>query len=227
MLEFPAIVERLAGATESAAAPSSRASSCPRPTRDEVAARQALTAEGIALLETRRRRRSPGSPTSARRPRGRRATASLGPRDLRAVADRSPSRSRRGGALAEAPRPRRSSRDLLDAGRPVARGARRRRSTAASRTTAPICATPPRPRCAACANELRQRQAARDRGARRASRARASSPSSCRRRFVTERGGRPVLAVKTSARGEGAAASSTTRRARARRCSSSRSRSSS
>ena len=51
VLEFPAIVERLAGATESARGDELARELTPSPDAGAVARRQALTAEGIALLD--------------------------------------------------------------------------------------------------------------------------------------------------------------------------------
>ena len=50
-LEFPAIVERLAGATATAAGTELALALAPTADPDEVAGRQALTAEAIALLD--------------------------------------------------------------------------------------------------------------------------------------------------------------------------------
>ncbi len=84
--------------------------------------------------------------------------------------------------------------------RPGARARSPTRSVVPSRTTARTCGTTPRRSSAGCASELRERAAS-------------ASPRSCaalarrselrehlQEDFVTQRGGRPVLAVKASAR---------------------------
>ena len=118
----------------------------------EVARRQALTAEGIALLDDAAEPSLAGladvrDGRGARGPRRRARAARPAPRrDGGRGRARGAARARRG-----APSWRRCSRELLEPVEPSLALARRGDRRAASRTTAPTCATTPRPRCGACA----------------------------------------------------------------------------
>src|SRR5262249_9395885 len=86
VLEFPAIVERLAGATESAHGDELARALEPSPDPDDVARRQALTAEAIALLDHAAQPSLAGL-ADVRTAAAQAARAgALGPRALRAVA---------------------------------------------------------------------------------------------------------------------------------------------
>ena len=198
-LEFPAIAERLANATASAHGAELARSLVPSADPSEVARRQALTAEAVALLDAADEPpleglhdvREPAAHAALRRcARG------------RSIAERGRHDRRRRSALVPLStiqrRPRRSSQS--SAPRSTRRSRRSpSRSSARSRTTAPTCATPHRRSSASCAAELRtgrQRvnekleQLVRSGGLR----------EHLQEDFVTQRGGRPVLAVKASAR---------------------------
>ena len=185
------------------AAASSRASSTPSADRDEVARRQALTAEGH-----RAARQAAAEPSLAGLADVREAAARaardgvLGPRDLRRVATavavalearRALGEAARAGAAARA-----SCSTPVD---PSLASLAESIDARASRRTAPTCATTPRPRCARLRGELRN---GKQRVTEELARVARSSELTefLQERFVTERGGRPVLAVKTSARGK-------------------------
>ena len=176
VLEFPAIVERLAGATETRAGRRAGAAARRRrPTADEVARRQALTAEGLALLDAAAEPSLAGladvreAAAHAARERHARRRATCGRSRLR-----SRSRSRRGARSTRrrdaGAAPRASSLTPLDPSlararrgdRPRGRGGRHRPARRR------LAGAPPPARRAA------QRAAARDRGAAAASRGRAS-----------------------------------------------------
>ena len=220
-LEFPAIARRVAAATATPLGEELALALTPSPTATEVARRQALTDEVIALSRHPPSRRSRGSTTCARRPSSQRAAA------------RSPAET-----LAASPR---------DSRRPP--GARSTRRLGA----APACelAEAIEPALATVADQIeravepdgsdlrdnaspqlrRLRKELRDGQLRAAEQLRQLARSSSLREhlqedFVAQRGGRPVFAVKASAR-RTSRASSTTSPTRARPSSSSRSSSSS
>ena len=194
----------------------SGSSSRPRPTYGEELARGLLPSAdrrrgrappgadgrgGSRCSTPRPSRRSPGSRTCARPPRARRAAASLGPADLHARRPRGRGRrSRRGASLARGRGVAPLLRELVEPDRAGAGRRSPRRSSAASPTTAPTCATPRR-RAAPPARRARERPQPRARAARALARS-ADLRDSLQETFVTERGGRPVLAVKASARGK-------------------------
>ena len=154
-LEYPAILQRLATATETPLGEELARALEPSADAAEVAHRQALTSEVIGALRAlggaaarRDPRRARGAPSWPR------AAARCPPETLRARLGDDPrrrcgARARDHDAAARRARRRRSS-----------RRSRRSpsRSTARSSRTAPACATPPRPSCGACASELRDRQ---------------------------------------------------------------------
>jgi DNA mismatch repair protein MutS2 len=200
VLEFPAIVERLAGATETPRGASLAHELVPSGDRAEVERRQALTAEAIALVE------SSAEPELA------------GIADVRDHAER----AGRGGVLAPA--------ELRAVATSVAVALQARRVLEAARETAPLLwdvVAPVDPALTTLADavvravdddgsdlrdsaspvlrrlrrELREgRQRAADELARLA-RSR-DVADHLQEQFVTTRGGRPVLAVKVSARGK-------------------------
>src|SRR5262245_41073706 len=161
-MEFPAIVERLAGATESARGDELAHGLEPSAELDEVARRQALTAEGIALLD------NAAEPTLAGLADVRAAAAHaardgvLGPGDLhqvaKAIAIGLEARRALGCAGAAAARVGRAGRTVARLARRCDRPLRRRGRL-----------RPPRQRVArtaAAAERAAQRTAACDRGAR-------------------------------------------------------------
>ena len=88
---------------------------------------------------------------------------------------------------------------IAERDRAVARPSSRRRSTVASRTTAPTCATTRRRGCASCAascGTATRACATSSRG----SRGSAGVRDALQESFLAERGGRPVLAVRASSR---------------------------
>src|SRR5262245_45931511 len=198
VLEFPAIVERLSGATESARGDEAARALEPSTDPGEVARRQALTAEGIALLD------NAAEPSLA------------GLADVRAAAEH----AARDGVLGPG--------DLHQVAKAIAIGLEARRALGEAAALAPLLrelVEPVEPSLASLAdaidrcvaedgsdlrdsaspalrrlrNELRNgRQRVTEEPGRVA---RSSELTEClQERFVTERGGRPVLAVKTSAR---------------------------
>src|SRR5581483_1633998 len=200
VLEFPAILERLRGAAESAYGETLAGALLPSPDPGEVARRQELTAEAVALLDRA------AEPSFA------------GLADVRDAA----ARAARGGLLAP--------RDLRRISHAVAVAVEARRSLEAASALAPKLAERARSIDPALANvagsidrsvdddgadlrdqaspqlrrlraELRNgRQRVRDAIARIA-----RSPEirdALQETFVTERGGRPVLAVKVTSRGK-------------------------
>jgi DNA mismatch repair protein MutS2 len=198
-LEYPAIVDRLAAATATPQGAELASALVPSGDPSEVTARQALTAEAIALLD------------EAAEP------ELTGAVDIRAAAER----SARGGVLAPA--------DLNAVARTVAAGLAARDALATARELAPLLAErldPVDPGLAGLADAVRRaveddgsdlrdsaspqlrrlRRELRDgrhRVAEELARLARSPELSehLQERFVTERGGRPVLAVKASARG--------------------------
>ena len=86
VLEFPAIVERLAGATESAYGDELARALEPSADPGEVARRQALTAEGIALLDNAAEPSLAGLADVRAAAEHAARDGTLGPRDLRHVA---------------------------------------------------------------------------------------------------------------------------------------------
>ena len=188
LLELPAILERLAGAAASEPGIALASELSPSSDHVEVARRQALTAEGIALYDVvgrarprERRRRSrrgrrggPRERARARRPAGDRPLdrgRALAARGALESADRRPGPLRAGG------RHRSNARALSPTS-----------STVRSRTTARICGTPRRPTLRRLRRELRGGRA------RLAERLRALARDPGLREhlqddFVTERGG--------------------------------------
>ena len=197
-LEYPAIVDRLAAATATPQGAELASALVPSGDPDEVARRQRLTAESIALLD------------EAAEP------------ELTGAVDSLPAaeRAARGGVLAPA--------DLSSVARTVDVGLAARRALATARELAPLLAErlePVDPGLAALAEDVRRaveddgsdlrdsaspqlrrlRRTLRDgrnRVAEELARLARSPELSehLQERFVTERGGRPVLAVKASAR---------------------------
>ena len=193
----PEILERLAAAA--ATAPrrrARRARSLPSPEPEEVARRQALTAEAVALLDGRRsptwvasggsrRRRARGArcarPASSEPSCGD-AVALAGRRRLDALRPSGSGAAPAGSAETVDPRP-----GVADAVGDCDRGGR------IGRARHRVAAAPPPARRAS------ERTAAR-RGGARPDRALRRRRGPAQERFVTERGGRPVLALKATAR---------------------------
>ena len=195
-LEFPAILQRLAAATETPLGEELARALEPSGDAEEVARRQALTAEVIALFELSAEPPLAGIHDVREAAEHAARGGALPPRD--AGARRGDDRRRPASARGRRSR-RRSSREL------ASRSSRRwrrspRRSTAASRRTAPTCATPRRPSCAGCARSCATDQQRAAEELRRLARSSALREH-LQEDFVTQRGGRPVFAVKASARG--------------------------
>src|SRR4051794_14934137 len=200
VLEFPAIVERLGGATESARGAELARGLEPSPEPDEVARRQALTAEGIALLD------NSAEPTLAGLADVRAAAdhaerdGTLGPRDLRhvskAIAIALEARRALGGARALAP----LLRDLVEPVEPSLDSLAETIDRAVEEDGSDLRDTAS-PALRRLRSELRN---GKQRVTEELGRVARSSELTefLQERFVTERGGRPVLAVKTSARGK-------------------------
>src|SRR4051794_7343948 len=200
VLEFPAIVERLGGATESARGAELARGLEPSPEPDEVARRQALTAEGIALLD------NSAEPTLAGLADVRAAAdhaerdGTLGPRDLRRVAAAVSigleARRTLGEARALAP----SLRDLVEPVEPTLSSLAEAIDRAVEEDGSDLRDTAS-PALRSLRSELRN---GKQRVTEELGRVARSSELTefLQERFVTERGGRPVLAVKTSARGK-------------------------
>jgi DNA mismatch repair protein MutS2 len=200
VLEFPAIVERLAGATESARGDELARALEPSADENEVARRQALTAEGIALLD------NAAEPSLAGLADVRAAAAhaardgTLGPGDLHQVANAVGVALEARRALGEAAALAPLLRDLVEPVEPslTALAAEIDRAVAEDGSDLRDSASPALRRLR---GELRN---GKQRVTEELGRVARSSELTefLQERFVTERGGRPVLAVKTSARGK-------------------------
>src|SRR4051812_10323739 len=201
VLEFPAILERLEGATESARGGELARELMPSADAGEVARRQALTAEGIALLD------HSAEPTLAGLADVRTAAEHaardgvLGPRDLRHVARAVTVGLDARRALADAAALAPLLRDVLEPVEPSLDSLAQTIARAVEEDGSDL-RDDASPALRRLRNELRN---GRHRVTEELGRVARSSELTefLQERFVTERGGRPVLAVKTSARSKG------------------------
>ena len=219
LLELPAVLARLAAATASEPGPTLAEALRPSPDADVVRLRQQQTSEAISLIEDSAELdlggatdvseaaelAGRGSTLDTRTPPGHRAD--------------DPAR-RRGRRATRRPEGLPALTDLVAWIDTAA--LRRRRDRAAVEPDGSDLRDAASPRLRGLRRGCAVRRQAAERLQDRARRAEGAPAGD----FVTERGGRPVLAVKASARAR-CRGSSTTRPARGRRCSSSRSRSSS
>jgi DNA mismatch repair protein MutS2 len=200
VLEFPAIVERLAGAAESARGGELARELVPSADRGEVLRRQALTAEGIALLD------NAAEPSLAGLADVRAAAAHaardgvLGPRDLDQVAKAVTIALGARRVLGEAGELAPLLRDLVEPVEPSLGSLAESIARCVDEDGSDLRDT--------ASPQLRKLRAELRNGKQRVTEeltrvARSSELAEfLQERFVTERGGRPVLAVKTSARGK-------------------------
>ncbi|HET7045661.1 MAG TPA: hypothetical protein VFI37_12495, partial [Gaiellaceae bacterium] len=200
VLEFPAILERLAGLTETGPGEALARGLEPSPDPDEVARRQALTAEAVALHEASAEPELAGA-SDVREAAGRAALGGmLQPGDLHAIAVSVAVALEARRSLGEAEQDVPLSRELLEQLDPaLAQLADRiRRCVAEDGSDLRDSASPKLRRLRAEIRTGRQRALDELQRIARSSALR----DLLQETFVTERAGRPVLAVKAEARGK-------------------------